>query len=64
MKNDLLDALEVLDLTVRAVAKLGEGMLRESGSCESQSGVALVERARTALDALRAEIIARTERAA
>jgi hypothetical protein len=58
MTNQLLDVLEALETLQRSVAKLAEGILRESGSCESQAGAALAERARVQIDALRVDAVA------
>jgi hypothetical protein len=55
--NQLLDVLEAMDVLVRAVSKLAEGVVRESGSCESQSALALVERSRHMVEQLRAVAI-------
>jgi hypothetical protein len=63
MKNDLLDVLEVVDVLARGCAKLAEAELRQNGTCEGQAGAAMIERARHALEHLRAECISRGEAA-
>lgn len=63
MTNQLLDVLEAVDVLARGCAKLAEGILRESGSCESQASAAMIERARVTIEQLRATAIANGEAA-
>ena len=46
MKNDHLDFLDVLRLALDSIDALAEGLLRESGSVESQKAAGLARRAR------------------
>jgi hypothetical protein len=64
MTNVVLDVLAVVELQQLTIEKVIEGLLRETGSVESQRAAGLAGRARTALDQLRAECITRGEQAA